>query len=102
MLTLERFLERLRRTPRSWELIGGCLRMDFALPHSRTLSACPITSVARGGAVGADRWRYVAEELGLPLPLAREIVRAADGFTDDVNDKLREQLLDACGKTEPC
>lgn len=101
MLTLEGFLKRLRKTPRTWELVGSALRMDVAQPAARTWAACPITSMARGGAVGADQWRFVAEELGLPLALAKDIMRAADGFID-VDYKLRKQLLDACGKSETC
>ena len=102
MLTLERFLERLRKTPRSWELCGSSLRMDIAHPASRTWAACPITSLAEGGAVGAHQWRYVAGTLGLPMPLAKKIMRAADGITH-WNPILRKQLLAACGlKDEPC
>lgn len=99
MLTLDEFLKRLRKTPRSWELCGSSLRMDF--PGARTHAACPITSLAPGGAVAANQWRYVAGELGLPLPLAKQIMHAADGFRD-VDYKLRTRLLEACGLSEPC
>jgi hypothetical protein len=92
-VTVDRFLEKLRETPRDWEVnIYGCIRRNRECE-------CPITAVE-----GVQRctWYYheSAKALGLSDVDRSAIVAAADSFHTSAEVELRAELLDACGLTE--
>jgi hypothetical protein len=83
-MTLDKFLDKLRETPREWHLSeSGCLRLS---------TSCPITAIRRldSGFVHSE-----AITLGLSAELTERIIYAADGYFADPD--LRRQLLEACG-----
>lgn len=84
-MTLEEFLERLRKTPRDWQVTQGLIRRGN---HWQ----CPITSL-----LDECAWRYdlIGSSIGLPHHLVRQIANAADDITGE--SELRARLLEACG-----
>lgn len=93
-MTREEFLAKLRETPRDWFLDGGSIRRQ-GLQGAQ----CPITSLADEQTA---EWREVARRLGIYR--AGTIAGAADfpcklAFRK-ARQKLRAQLLEACGLTE--
>ena len=95
-MTLEQFLEKLRKTPRKWDVMpGGMIRMKVR----NFWTACPITCLGNNIELkNAIYFDVVGKQLGLPDTLINEIVNAADGCGFP---ELREQLLDCCGIDHP-
>lgn len=89
-MTREEFLARLRQTPRDWYLEpdGEIRRRIGHIPQ------CPISSLEDRP---AHEFEEVADNLEIYSCLA--IARAADNMRKCSN-KIRAQLLEACGLTE--
>ena len=91
-MTFEKFLHKLQQT--GWALgwksdSGGGLRSH--------LGGCPITEVCRvvnGKSHALNEYLTAADLLGMPEELARNIMTAADGETQNPYIRpLREQML---------
>lgn len=90
-MTYEQFLEKLRNTPRKWELKFDCIRMfEDECRH------CPLSK-----AIGASFSAPVTSSkvLGISSYLAGDIMCAADNYGDK---NIRKDLLEACGLEESC
>ena len=99
-MTLNTFIERLKHWTGAagvrWHLdnIGG-LRTQF--------DQCPITCVTqheKDTLYDATAYDDAAHALGMHIHLADKIVYAADSDQGKCDQKLRAQLLAACGVTE--
>jgi len=87
-MTYQEFLDRLRQTPRDWEIVNGRIRRDR--------NTCPIRAVdGRDGCLNVHESR---KRLRLRLTTSARIVSAADAWSDD--QPTRRDLLAACGLTE--
>jgi len=85
----DEFLDRLSKTPRTWEIrfLGQIIRGP--------LDCCPITGTD-GPGIDAINWQDSATRLDLSPQLAVTIMKAADN--DPLHDiNLRADLLRACG-----
>ena len=101
-MTLQQFLKALSETPRQWfvdtGLVKGAIRCK---PNG--LRCCPMTMVA--GLTGAHSLSVAQSVvvLGMDSYLGYQIADAADTQNNKKPEtrELREQLLVACGLTEP-
>lgn len=94
-MSIEQFLEELRKTPRKWSYRGNRLVFDGD-------DICPISAVGAmltegqiNSGNGSEAFDYsYAKKLGLSITNARKIIQAADNGRSSA---LREKLLEACG-----
>lgn len=97
-MTYEEFIDKLRTTPREWELgPDGQLRILRIFGPMR-LCACPITAsyAAPSGLYSAGDVNRCAKQMGLDEDLWRLIARAADALPEH-DAQIRRDLLKACG-----
>ena len=103
-MTLDEFLNRLRETPREWELHEGrYLTTLFISSHDPANVGwqCPITAV-HGKGLGSGNFRLCSRQLGLDTDLAMKIAVTADRdiCRRNYDPQLRKQLLEACDLEE--
>ena len=92
-MTILQFLERLKQTPRDWQLRAFNPNQPAKLIRRGYPWQCPISSLL--GKNAAQFWD-ASIELGLLGHDANVIASAADASASH-DSELREQLLEACG-----
>jgi hypothetical protein len=106
-MSLNEFVEALRRTPRDWIVTtNGLLRRNGAQHAEDTITAVGHLPGLRkpdgDHFLVRDAVRSVAPALGLDPDDAFEIACASDDTPGDLGrDLLRERLLEACGNPGP-
>ncbi len=87
-MTIDEFIEALKKTPREWFLNGDGIRCFFERRFT-----CPVCRVAgnAGCAVGES-----GTDLDLSMKAIIELVDTAD-FELRKNEDLRKRMLEACG-----
>lgn len=95
-MNLVEFLRHLRQTPRHWIILFDLFRNN---PYIRNepYKDCPIVAVhyqVRGDSVNNALAMLAAQDLGLPLDLARRIMDSSDGIGDN---QMANALRRACG-----
>ena len=91
----EQFLERLRATPRDWYLTANYHSIRRQ-PKVGAPLECPISALLSMPAYAFDD---AAKILGLPHMESMRIARAADNSSAPSAQRLRAELLEACGLT---
>lgn len=97
-MTKEQFLERLRRSPRTWSLV-----VDILL---RNESHCPLTQIAEDHGIevkDCSEWVYAGIFLEMDGKLSMQIMVCSDRILASplYSEEFREELLEACGLTQP-
>ena len=91
-MTLNEFLDHLAKTSRSWRYKYGSIRCEN--------DRCPVVavSVLLGHEDHSNiHYARAADDMGLDLTIAYDIVQAADSVLADFADlKVRDKLLTAC------
>ena len=91
----EQFLERLRKTPRDWYLTQNYNSIRRQ-PKAGAPLECPISALLN---MPAHDFARAGQLLGLPQMEAMRIARAADNSSAPSAQRLRAELLEACGLT---
>jgi hypothetical protein len=91
MTPYERFLARLRWTPRDWQMPMGII-----CRRGTSGRQCPLSAIAD---LTSSRAWDVGNQLGIPLLTQHRIVRAADNASPH-SKRIRADLLAACGLSE--
>jgi hypothetical protein len=89
----ERFLARLRETPRDWFLMDGCGEVRL---RADGVCCCPLSVFHPDGPQWPREYPAAARVLEIDNDLAFAIARAADGFPGH-DPAIRADLLAACG-----
>ncbi len=95
-MNYSQFIQKLKETPRDWyfDVQGRIRRFQAGAGDG---CQCPITSLT----LQADQHQVMNEalKLGLGMELRHKIAEAADEFYG-FDEKIRADLVDACGLTE--
>ena len=94
-MTLDEFLDALRKTPRAWCLEDKAIRCPSTDDEP---AHCPLSYVAE---VHPCATSLAMAKLSMLEDLALDIAAAADGAINGCLVPLRARLLDACSLTEP-
>lgn len=102
-MTIEQFLSRLARTPRTWQVTDtGALRNQIQCPLEAVAYPDDMRLIDPFGRKPDYLYRMTgplraARALRMTVEDAQEIIAAADDLTNIDHGELRRKLLRACG-----